>query len=212
MYLWWWTVRVLRPRPDAAPNGIVTGRAAVQRVEGAARWRGKPGALVEALITMGLVTRANKKMRVKGTEPYAREQRRKERARERERVRRAEKKKLLEQAQQPKKPQLVRTKISEAALAFWNWMMHERAQDVWKAGHDPFGPRAHGIERPGCAPDREPPIGFGKWFDEREAEGISVESLANAWGRFLGDDGFRTKRWPVPVFITEGVYRKRLTA
>lgn len=212
-YLWWWAVRVLRPNPDAAPNGIVTGRSSIQRIEAAARWRGKPGAFVDALLAIGLVTRVGKKMRVKGTEPYAREQRKKEKARERERKRRAEKKKLLEEAQQPKmkKPQLVRTAISAAAQAFWNWMMHERAQDKWKPGHDPFGPRDGAIERPGCAPDREPPIGFGKWFDERVNEGIAEESIAHAWLRFLGDDSFRTRRWPVPVFMTEGIYRKRLT-
>lgn len=214
MYLWWWTVRVLRPNPTAAPNGIVTGRAAVLRIEAAARWTGPRGKLVEALMDLQLIVRADKKkMRVKGTEPYAREQRKKEKNRERERARRAEKKKLLEELQpKTKKPQLVRTEISEAARAFWNWMMHERAQDKWKPGHDPFGPRVGGIERPGCAPDREPPIGFGKWFDERMSENIPDASLASAWLRYLGDDTFRSRKWPVPVFMTEGIYRKRLTA
>lgn len=213
-YLWWWAVRVLRPNPEAAPNGIVTGRCPIQRIEAAARWRGKQGAFVEALINLGLISRVQKKMRVKGTDPYAREQRRKEKARAREKTRRAERKRLLEELQQPKmqKPQLVRAPISEAALSFWKWQMHRRAQDDFKPGADPFGARATSILRSGCAPDREPPLGFGEWFDGLVSSGIKIDSLCNAWTRYLGDEHFRSRRWPVAVFMTASVFRSRLTA
>lgn len=211
MYMWWWAVRVLRPTPTSAPNGIITGRAAVQRLEAAARWKGAPGRLVRALMDLGLIARVGKKMRVKGTEPYAREQRRKEKARARERQRRAEKKKLLDELR-PKKPQLVKPEASKEAIAFWHWMMHERAQDKWKPGADPFGPRDGQLDRAGVSMDKAPPQGFGRWYAERMDENLTNEQLSCAWLRFLGDEHFRTRRWPVLVFMTEGIFRSRLTA
>lgn len=207
LYLWRWAVRVLRPSPDAAPTGIVTGRATVQRIEAAARWDGKPGELVEALIALGLVTRVNKKMRVKGTEPYAREQRKKEKARERERKRRAERKLLLEQAGL-KKPSIVRSQPSKEALAYWHWMMHERSTPEFGPGPDGIGQR---IKRNGIVMDHEPPRNFAQWFEKLMGEKVSVDSLNGAWARYLLDKEFGPKGWPVAVFMHENVFRQRLT-
>lgn len=208
LYIWRW---VLTLKPDSAPDGIILGRATCLRLEAAARWRGPRGKLVEAMLELGLITRQTKKMRVKGTKPYADEWRRKEKARKRECARRQEKRAAKQQPPRPT-PKLVPAKLSEAASGFWNWLMEERARDVWKPGHDPMGPRQGGIERPGCAPDRAPPAGFGEWFDARMTEKIAVEQLAHAWLRYLGDDTFRTRRWPIAVFMTEGIFRSRLTA
>lgn len=210
LYLWRWAVRVLRPNPDAAPNGIVTGRATVQRIEAAARWDGKPGAFVEALIALGLITRVQKKMRVKGTEPYAREQRKKEKARERERKRRAERKLLLEQAgvKSTTKPSLVRKPPSKDALAYWHWMMHERATPEYGVGNDGFSRR---LKRNGIVMDHEPPKNFAQWFDKLVADGIGVDALNGAWERYLIDKEFGPKGWPVAIFMHENVFRQRLT-
>lgn len=210
-YMWRWANRVLCPEGSRAPDGIIRGRSAVIRLEAAARWKGVKGAFVAALERMQLIARTLKKIRVKGTQVYADEQKKRmERARV-ERERRAAKKKA-EQAANPPKPRLVATKISEAALNFWRWMMHERAQDVDKPDADPMAPRDFRILRAGCAPDFEPPPSFGEWFENREREGISLQQLARAWFKYLGDTHFESRSWPVAVFMTENVYRARLTA
>lgn len=208
LYIWRW---ILTLKDSGPPDGIILGRAACLRLEAAARWRGPRGKLVEAMLELGLITRKAKKLNVKGTKPYADEWRRKDKARKRERDRRLEKK--IEKRQLPRPaPKLVRTNLSEAARGFWNWLMEERGRDVWKPGHDPFGPRHGALDRAGVLADREPPPDFGKWFDDRMAEKIPVDNLAHAWMRYLGDDAFRTRRWPLPVFMTEGIFRSRLTA
>lgn len=209
-YLWRW---ILTLRIGAPPDGIVRGRASCKRLEGAARWRGKPGALVDALVELGLVTRERKKLRVKGTKPYADEWKRKDGARKRERTRRLEQKAAA--LKNGERPQLTVVKkqlqLSDDGLKWWVWAMRERARDRIKPGADPFGPRAHIVERDGVPSDADPPKTFGTWFDERMKDGTSASALCNAWIRFLGDDHFASREWPLPIFMSDGVYRKRIT-
>lgn len=209
-YLWRW---VLTLTPGVAPTGIVRGRASCLRLEGAARWQGKRGELVEALVELGLVTREQRKLRVKGTKPYADEFRRKEAARKRERVRREEKRKLEQQLGMSKDKGLrvVKRELSEEALKWWNWAMRERSRDRYKKGADPFGPRAHTVERDGVPADLEPVKMFSAWFDERMKEGIEADALCWAWVRYLGDDHFESRQWPLAVFMHDNVYRARIT-
>jgi hypothetical protein len=214
-YLWRW---VLTLRPNAAPDGIVRGRAACLRLEAAARWKGKRGDLVEALLELGLVTRERKKMRVKGTKPYADEWRRKDEARSRERERRREKRAALsatEKKTKPSKLEVVKSALppSEEAMKWWAWAMEQRATDKMKDGYNPFDtPRAYALARKGVPSDSVPPKSFAKWFEDRTHEGILGNQLAWAWLRYLGDEHFESRQWPLAVFMTEGVYRDRITA
>lgn len=210
-YLWRW-VLTLRG-PDAPPDGIVRGRAACLRLEAAARWKGKRGVFVEALIELGLVTREKKKMRVKGTKPYADEWRKKDEARRRERERRAAKRAAAKAAGEKSTKLAVVKRLlppSEEAMKWWTWAMEQRATDRVKKGYDPFYGAA-AIERRGVPSDESPPKSFASWFEERLAEGISPDSLAWAWIRYLGDGHFESRQWPLPVFMTDGVFRVRIT-
>jgi hypothetical protein len=209
-YLWRWALSLT---PGQAPTGIVRGRASCLRLEGAARWKGKRGELVDALVELGLVTREQRKLRVKGTKPYADEFRRKEEARKREKERRAAKKQLEAKLGITKSDGLrvVKREPSEEAKKWWQWAMRERARDRYKKGADPFGPRDFNLERAGVPEDLEPPKSFAVWFDERMKEGITPDALCWAWDRYLGDQHFESRDWPLPIFMSDGVYRKRVT-
>lgn len=205
--LWQWTLSL---KTEAAPDGIVRGRAGCLRLEAACLWDGKRGALVEALVELDLVARERKKLRVKGTKPYADEWRRREAARKREIQRRAEQK-----AEASKEsPRLVavasNSTPSKEAIEWYQWAMTHRSHDSYKPGSDPlYGDAA--IERKGTPADAAPPASFGKWFDDRIREGISPDALGWAWVRYLGDDNFARRQWPLPIFMTDGVFRHRIT-
>lgn len=211
-YIWRW---VLTLKPDAAPDGIVRGRAACIRLEAAARWTGKRGALVDALVELGLVTRERRKLCVKGTKPYADEWKKKDQARARERERRRlqrEAQRAQKKSNGPSKLAMVKSALppSEEVSKWWKWSMTERATDTYKKDYDPLYPNA--IERKGVPSDEAPPKSFSQWFEDRIAEGISPEQLAWAWIRYLGDEHFASRQWPLPVFMAEGVFRPRLTS
>lgn len=206
-YLWRW---VLTLRPNAAPDGIVRGRASCLRLEAAARWKGKRGALVDALVELDLITRERKKLRVKGTKPYADEWKQKDAARARERERRRVKREAVKKVAKPSKLEVVKSMLppSEEALKWWGWAMEQRARDQYKKDYDPMWPGA--VERRGSPSDEAPPKSFAKWFEDRAAEGVSGDQLAWAWMRYLGDEHFTSRHHPLPVFMTEGVFRDRI--
>lgn len=193
MYLWRWVVRVLKPRHDAAPDGIVKGRSAIVRLEAAARWRGTKGAFVAALEELQLITRQTRKIRVKGTEPYAHEHKRKQKRAERERQRRAEKKTKTAAPIPSKSPRLVARQLSDETRGFWDYLMKKR------------------LEMRGVPEDREPHSGFEKFVRDIESEGIPLYSASDAWVRYLGDENFADRRWPLAVFMHENVHRPRMT-
>lgn len=209
-YLWRW---VLTLTPGAAPTGIVRGRASCLRLEGAARWQGKRGELVDALVELGLVTREQRKLRVKGTKPYSDEWKKKDAARKRERERRRLKKEEEKKLGVEKKDGLrvVKHELSEEAKKWWAWAMRERSRDRYKRGADPFGPRDGCLEREGTPEDAAPPKAFPNWFDQRMNEGITADALCWAWVRYLGDQNFESRHWPLPIFMSDGVYRHRIT-
>lgn len=204
-YLWRWATRVLKPKHNAAPDGIVRGRAAVIRIEAAARWKGIRGAFVAALERMQLIARALKKIRVKGTAPYAEEWKKREAARVRERERRAAKRaEMQKMVSATTPPRLVSISKNDGVdehgnpradhpLGLWTWMMRARSDGR------------------GVAPDREPPSEFETWHARLKREEISDYELSAAWNSYLRDQHFRERAWPVAVFMTEGVYRPRLT-
>lgn len=205
--LWQWTLSL---KTEAAPDGIVRGRAACLRLEAACLWKGKRGALVDALVELDLVARERRKLRVKGTRPYAEEWKRKEAARKREIQRRLEQK----AAQSKETPRLVAVKSnfqpSKEAIEWWQWAMAQRAHTQYKNDCDPlWGEMA--VARKGSPSDAAPPAGFAKWFEDRVKEGTDANALAWAWERYLGDDHFGRRQWPLPVFMTEGVFRVRIT-
>lgn len=203
VYLWRW---VLTLKPDAAPDGIVLGRATCLRLEGAARWNGRRGALVEALLELGLITRQHKKLRVKGTETYAREWKKRAKKKERERLRRIAKKAGQQKQQSKTMPRLVSVAsnpgtdeagnpLAENALGFWTWLMRDRS--AFTKGR--------------VSADAAPSELFLSWHARMMADGVADRSLACAWSRYLLDPHFSARHWPVDLFIQEGVFRSRLT-
>lgn len=76
----------------------------------------------------------------------------------------------------------------EADSPFWEFTQQERA----KLGR--------GRE--------EKPAGFARWARETEAE-VGPERLSLAYSRFLLDDHFRMRGWPMPVFQRPKVWRPR---
>lgn len=209
-YLWRW---ILTQQIGRAPDGIVRGRASVLRLEGAARWKGKRGAFVDALVAIGFVVRERKKLKVKGTKRYADAWKKKDAARRRERARRIEMKRQAASGEKNlPKLSVVRGKVSDEARAWWQWAMYERSKDTFKPGVDPFScARAHALLRAGVPADFDMPKSFGEWFDARMKEGITSDSLKWAWDRYLGDNHFESRQHPLPIFMSDGVYRKRTT-
>lgn len=210
-YLWRW---VLTLKEKGAPDGIVKGRAAVLRLEAAARWDGVRGKLVEALVELGLITRESKKIRVKGTQRYADEYRKREAARQRAKTSRERRKSETpepESAQSRRisdQPDQIRPKLisidrnsgtNDAGeplpnnkVGLWTWFMRARTD----------------IRR--LSPDRAMFPEFERWFEAVKREGITDYELSAAWVSYLGDEHFAGRRWPIAVFITEGVFRPRL--
>lgn len=211
-YLWRW---VLTLKEKGAPDGIVKGRAAVLRLEAAARWDGIRGKFVEALVELGLVVREHRKIRVKGTKRYADEYARREAAKSRARESR-ERRKMAESVEpeqdlehsrretDQKRPDLISVErnagtnehgepLPDNKLGLWTWMMRARSE----------------ICR--IRPDRAPTDTFETWFERVKHEGIDDMALSSAWVSYLADRHFADRRWPVRVFLSEGVYRARLT-
>lgn len=227
-FLWQW---ILSLRGDGqAPDGVVKGRSAVIRLEAGARWSGEPGKFLKALEELQLVVRnGDRKILVKGTRPYAAEILRKNRERDAERLRRKKArlaklssdqlisdqrrqalpvaqleslKKFVDVNNNPGLDESGGTKHNHP-LGFWTWMMRTRSEDVTSGDGI--------LKRRGTAADRTPSNGFVEWYEQLKSEEVSDYDISTAWIRYLGDDHFTDRRHPVAVFITEGVFRPRLS-
>lgn len=80
VHLWRWALS--RPA-DPELTGTVAGPTSVVQIEAGARWRGERGALVDALVDVGLIEDAGAEQRVRGLERYRRELQKRDADRER---------------------------------------------------------------------------------------------------------------------------------
>lgn len=62
----------------------------------------------------------------------------------------------------------------------------------------------------GLLAETEPPSGFPAWSDELDVQGVDPPRLEHALALYLRDPDFKPKLWPTAVFITPGVFGKRL--
>jgi hypothetical protein len=200
--------------PNKAPDGVLRGKSAIKRFEWNAKWKGPRGALVKALLECGFAIREGGKIRLKGFSRYIQEwkekmdaRRRAKESRERRKTEAAEAAKEMVGQNRRETDQISTKLISidrnsgtdadgtplhDHPVGFWTWMMRER----------------HGFREVNA--DRAPMPSFEAWYRKMKSEGVSDWALSASWVAFLGDDHFRSRRWPVAVFITEGVFRPRL--
>jgi len=230
--LWAW----LLADDSRCPNGMVRGRNHIRQIEAVARWKGEPGKFVEAMEMVGFCVRQSGKLFLRGVEQYVNAWKQRKAAALRERERRAAVKRAAKAAAEATPPaerkknvldvlfeQWRSRKISlnsndgvdtngntieNHPLGMWTFMMRERARDIT---------RGNGLDTPvvlirsGAPPDQCPPDGFIRWYSELKAEGVADTSIRDAWIRYLRDEAFSRKLWPLEIFMTEKVYRRRLT-
>lgn len=193
---------------EKPPDGVFVGPDSVMEIEAGAEWEGAEGELVKALVSVGIVERLELGHRFKGTDRYREywEKRRRDReyrekkAQEAERHRndvetsskrqrsdvepiskRTEEKRREEKREDPNDDGA----RSEVFLDFWN---------------------AERLRR-GLKPELAP-----KSFDERcntARDDVGCEPLQRAALVFFDDKDFEKAGWPLAVFLSEGVYRKR---
>lgn len=220
----------------SCPDGVVRGKAPIRQVEAVARWRGPRGAFVEALVLVGFAIRKGGKLIIQGADEYALAWKQRRAAADREKQRRRDAKnaarEMLDAAKSGKLEPTVIEKLSSFfrtkkvdvnrndgtdelgeplenhPIGWWTWAMRERARDI-TSGNGLDSPKK--MIRRGAPVDSAPPDEFLMWYAARKAEGTSDHALCDAWIRYLRDEAFGLKLWPLEIFMAEKVYRRRLT-
>lgn len=217
--LWRWGLS-LGP-DDQPPTGFCESDRADKLLAAAVKWRGPARPLIIALSDLGIIELVHPGIRVRGLDRYHGTWKKNRRPKpgdrtEPERVppgippapervqygtgaetqtQTQTQKKLLGHHHQADhgKPTAVENPVEKPVVVgkeFWDWAMRERL-------------KVHGLE-----PEPEPPREWPAFWEEFSRRSSRAQS--GAYCRYLLDNDFRLKGWPMAVFIQPGVYRSRL--
>lgn len=82
--------------------------------------------------------------------------------------------------------------------------------DLSVTGQHRWAQIQQGRRNVGLLAETEVPAGFPAWNAELDARGVDPPQLEHALALYLRDPDFKPKLWPTAVFITPGVFGKRL--